>query len=108
MFNRSVIGGLVILVLAVIFSVGYFRPRPTPGADMGVACKWDPALIKVPEDDTCDRQCALVPYHGGTTNLVIINGKSWHACCAKGYNVVANRDPITKEVISVSCRKDGT
>lgn len=106
MKNRTIlITALAALILAVSFSAWFFWLRPAAGFDRDVACKWDPAQVKI-EDDTCDKQCALVPYRGGTTNQLVIKKKLWHLCCAKGYTPVAIDDPITHETADVFCRKD--
>jgi len=91
---------LVLLVSALVF----WKRRDPPLIDRGVACKWDPALVAT-VDDTCNKQCA-VTYFGGTKNQAFIKGKTWHACCSKGYTVVAEHDPITQETRDVFCRKD--
>jgi hypothetical protein len=93
----------VVLVSALVF----WKLRNPPLFDRGVACKWDPAQVAT-VDDTCNKQCALIPYFGGTTKQSFINGKTIHFCCSKGYSEEAVKDPITHLPVDVICRKDGT
>jgi len=101
---RPYLAALAVLVLLVSALV-ILKRRDPPLIDRGVACKWDPALV-APVDDTCNKQCALIPYFGGTTNQADIRGKTWHACCSKGYTVAVVNDPITLLAVDLICRKE--
>jgi hypothetical protein len=106
MFKNRIylISALATLVLA-LGAAWIFLVRPGPGTARGLACIWDSNDLQG-KPDTCEGQCATL-YFGGIKNGFVMKGKLMHACCSKGYTVVADNDPITHETRGVFCRKDG-